>query len=915
MRSFYVAGQLIDLYPSTVIAQTLQVFDPGKVGSIFTSYTSSIKAPLTQNNRKIFGFLDNTKTLSDIPYSSLGCNYYESGFPIIRSGRIVVTGVVNQPKGEISFTVYSGAWGFFQQIEDKTLWNLDFTDINGPWNQAARDGYRNAATGILQALVDDGRLDQNAAATAPTIENQGTIIKCPQVYYHTILAKIFEGFEVTGDIFDNEIMKALAMPLGVVYNDPTFLESKGFFAAAPGTQNIVDPVAAVEVIFSKNVKQGSENFWDGVSQYVVVNPDTIEKYFRITFYLQLQIEVTGGTVDIQIEASTYTATVLSNVGTGSYSLQFLSSLGHADGEIVKVSIIKNTGTPVVDVLSGSFYTQTVGGFDAASGMFFSSIVPGWVYFNKLFEKISLLDFLKDFCVRFGVQITQRNNVLEVNTFNKILDVRSGPDWTAKRHDVTENIKYIFNTYGKTNYIKTPTDTEFTPDFTDEYGDGKFQIPNANLKESATLYTSIFYISEMVTTFGVFMLKLNLEPDLSLFKRMPGNRLFFVRDKYDFEPPVLYDAIDRTDYKVGYYFDPNQTREMSFQFFVDNFYQKFLDRCLRRTRVIERDYNLSDLDIYQFDQQVPIYDDNERFLVTKISNRVSRKAARVELLRIDPSPAVTYKEQYLAITIVNFLQQMGEASNIRNFLQTFAATLTNASPFYRIRLALTESITGNPTWRATTYNGTVTHTQDVIGDFSVSNTTMPLADYMQTTVVKINNNGNGPTGFPVVPGYVEWMLNGVRVFTKTFNTANHSSIQGLNYTFGRQRTLRASVRVTSIVNVNLATGVQAGSVIDGVALISGDRVLLQSQTSPAQNGVWQAQPTGSPFRPLDNDTGTEISDTAIQVTAGTVHAGRYYQCTNTGSLTPDVTPVGYSRIFILAAGDQIRINVFENGATP
>lgn len=912
MRLFYVAGQLIDLYPKTVIAQTLQVFDPGKVGSIYTAYTSAVKAPLTQNNRKIFEFLDNTKTRTNIPYTSLECSYFEDGIPVIRKARLVINGVNSK---EISFTVYSGAWGFFEQIQDRTLWDLDFFDINGVWSQATRDTYRNATTGILQALVDDGRLEQ---AAAPRIDNQGSSLKCPQIYYHTIIAKIFDGFEFTGDIFDNAIFNAIAMPLGVIYNDASFLEGAMFFAAAPGDQVITDPVAAQTVLFNRNVKQGSDNFYDGISQYIVANTTTALRYLVLTFNIQLVIEVTGGTVDIRIEATDYTPSVLLNKPSGTYDTLFTASLGHKDGDIVKVTIIKNTGTPVVTIVSGTLYTTPFG--SSSPEIILPSILPEmYVYFNKLFEEIKIIDFLKDFCVRFNVQITQRNNVLEVNTLNKILDVFTGPDWTAKRDDVSQNIKYVFNTYGRTNYIKSPTDSDFTPDLTDAYGDGSFTVPNENLKGAATLYTSIFSVTGMIQTFGAFMLDLKITQineisGLPEFLRMPGNRLFFVRNKYDFEPYVLYDAVDRDDYKVGYYFDPNQDYEMSFQFFIDNFYQKFVDRCLRRTRLIEREYNLSDLDIFQFNQQVPIYDDNERFLVTKINNRVSRKACKVELLRIEANPEVTYKEQYLAITIVNFLQQMGEASNVRNFLQTFAATITNDLPLYSLRLQLVESVTGNPTWKSTSNNGTSTIVQNVIGNGSSNTTNIPTADYVSIQVVKVDNNGNGPNGFPVITGYVEWMLNGVRRFTKTFNSANHSSLQGLNYTFGRTRTLRTAVRAAVIVPVSLANDCSTGDVLDGVTLIAGDRILLLAQTTTHQNGIYQVQ-AGTPFRPLDNDTGPEISDTAVTVSEGTINGGKFFECTNTGTLTPGATPIGYRQYFPLSPGDAIRINIFENGSTP
>jgi len=62
MRLLYVDDQLVDLFPNTVIAQTLQVFDPGRIGSIVTNFTASITAPKTRNNEIIFRFISNSKT-------------------------------------------------------------------------------------------------------------------------------------------------------------------------------------------------------------------------------------------------------------------------------------------------------------------------------------------------------------------------------------------------------------------------------------------------------------------------------------------------------------------------------------------------------------------------------------------------------------------------------------------------------------------------------------------------------------------------------------------------------------------------------------------------------------------------------------------------------------------------------------
>jgi hypothetical protein len=764
VKTFYVNGQVLDLAPNAVIAQTLQVYDPGKLGSVTTNYTSTIRAPRTFNNDIIFGHMGNSKTKTDVPYTSLTCQYFENGLPIIRNARVVVNEV---NENEYSLSVYSGPWGYFEIIQDKKLWDLDFLDINGSWSASDRDGYRTADTGIVQALVDDGRLVQDQDSTAPTIENVGSILKPPQVYLHTVFEKVFSsfGFGFEGDIFDNEIYKRIVMPLSLVYNDPRFMEAKQFFAAADGTQISTTPLT---VVFNQNVKQGSDNFYDGTSDYVVENDDTSNNFFRITFYTDLVLVVTGGTVDINIEATGYTPSTLANKGSGSYTMSFLSSLGHADTDIIKVTITTSSGTPTVEVVSGTFYTVVLTGTDGFEN--FPSIVPGYVYFEKLFEEIGIPDFLRDMCVRFNLQITALNDKIVVNTLNTILDRRNGPDWTFKRDKGRNRIKYLFSSYGRTNSIKSTVDSERTPDLTDSYGNGTFDIPNENLRESLTIYTSFFEVSQMINTFGVFMLDMNLLPDGPNFGRMPGKRMFFVRDNYVYEPPVLYNTVDRSDYKVGFWFDPNEEVEMGWQFFIDNFHQKYIDRSLRKVRLIEREYNLSDMDIYKFDQQYPIWDDSERFLVVKISNRVTRKPCKVELLKIDPNPAVTFEGLTNEIT--------------GDLIDTMEVITDDVPPDLFIEMQLVENVTGNPTWTCEFDNTQDVQTLSVLGNFSSDSNTLGHVgeEDVATVVDKTNNDGNGPDGIPTATGWVEWLRNGVQVNTVTFDSSGPANGQGLNYTY-------------------------------------------------------------------------------------------------------------------------------------
>jgi hypothetical protein len=77
----------------------------------------------------------------------------------------------------------------------------------------------------------------------------------------------------------------------------------------------------------------------------------------------------------------------------------------------------------------------------------------------------------------------------------------------------------------------------------------------------------------------------------------------------------------------------------------------------------------------------------------------------------------------------------------------------------------------------------------------------------------------------------------------------SVAQGLN--------VHAACRVATTANVNLSTALEAGDIIDGITLVAGDRVLVKSQSTTSQNGIYVVQATGAAVRAADFDTPTEI----------------------------------------------------------
>jgi hypothetical protein len=89
-----------------------------------------------------------------------------------------------------------------------------------------------------------------------------------------------------------------------------------------------------------------------------------------------------------------------------------------------------------------------------------------------------------------------------------------------------------------------------------------------------------------------------------------------------------------------------------------------------------------------------------------------------------------------------------------------------------------------------------------------------------------------------------------------------------------------VRVATTTNGTLATAFAAGQVVDGVTLVTGDRILLKDQTTSADKGIHVVAASGAPTRAVDADTGTELNPgTAVTVTEGTTNGDKVYMLTS------------------------------------
>jgi hypothetical protein len=108
-----------------------------------------------------------------------------------------------------------------------------------------------------------------------------------------------------------------------------------------------------------------------------------------------------------------------------------------------------------------------------------------------------------------------------------------------------------------------------------------------------------------------------------------------------------------------------------------------------------------------------------------------------------------------------------------------------------------------------------------------------------------------------------------------------------------------VRAATTVAGTLASSFANGSVIDGVTLATGDRILIKNQASAAENGIYVVAVSGAPTRAVDADIWNELVSILLAVEEGTANADTVWLSTNNLGGTIDTTAVNFIAIPVSA----------------
>ena len=183
----------------------------------------------------------------------------------------------------------------------------------------------------------------------------------------------------------------------------------------------------------------------------------------------------------------------------------------------------------------------------------------------------------------------------------------------------------------------------------------------------------------------------------------------------------------------------------------------------------------------------------------------------------------------------------------------------------------------------TSNGTVTLTLNVADTDSAG--LLPAAMWQMLTdatdaataskLVRRDSQGNAKVATPTDDAHIA---------TKGYVDAAR---QGLD--------VKASVRVATTAAVLLASGLEAGDVIDGITLAEGDRVLVKNQGTPSENGIYVAVASGAGAASRADDANTSAKVTTGMftfVSEGTVNGDNGFVLTTNDAITLGTTGLDF-----------------------
>ena len=126
--------------------------------------------------------------------------------------------------------------------------------------------------------------------------------------------------------------------------------------------------------------------------------------------------------------------------------------------------------------------------------------------------------------------------------------------------------------------------------------------------------------------------------------------------------------------------------------------------------------------------------------------------------------------------------------------------------------------------------------------------------------------------------------------------------------------RIIAEAATTANINLTTDLENGDTLDGVTLVTGDRVLVKDQTDATENGLYIVVASGAASRDPEHDTIAELSGGMVVVNQGTANDNKIFLCTTDSDATIGISNITYTIITPANVGTVTSVAVADAGSS-
>lgn len=450
------------------------------------TYTDKFKVLKTPKTIKLFNFLGVVGNQSRSPYVILSCKLIYNDIEVLSSGNAYITSSSND---FYDVTIYDGNVFLFQEIGNKQLNTLDYTDLA---HELTPTNYINSytnTTGFIYAVSDNGKFDPTSS-----IEIN---YQLPSIFVKTMFDKIFndtsfdyEFVDFSSNKFDRLVLtpkRGFNAEVDAINNPQSITETVSTTITPFNTANI-DPFTGL----------GFYTYQFSLTSSIIPNQSSINNGLITIiedgqYLFDIDLTLTNLHVTIPLDIT------VTLIQTGSGAVYTDTTTGHASTTfnfVINQNISALTGDVFHLVVTGVANDETIiipplVAIGVAGNFNFNSISTSVIdlNFNSFVGDLTRKAFLKSIMQHFGFMIQPKPNSTTYQ-FKRMQDILTDTDGAL---DLSEQFvrvtkeSYQLKGYAQLNRMSY----QYFDSNQDKFADGFLEVDNLNLKTEKTLFTSPF----------------------------------------------------------------------------------------------------------------------------------------------------------------------------------------------------------------------------------------------------------------------------------------------------------------------------------------------------------------------------------------------------------------------------------------